>query len=245
MIRGLYGAATGLDSAERQHEVISQNLAHVDVPGYRRRGVAFETFDRALAAIGRDANDQDLHGTRIAATYNGFESGPIVFTGSPFDVAINGDAFFVVKGPEGPLYTRNGTFTLSGDGELQTRDGRTVNGADGPITVPPNTREILIGYDGTVSADGIRVGQLQLARFQNPNALVPVGTTLFAAPAGVAAQGAGTARLVQGYREQSNVQPVNEMVSLIANMRHMEASQRVLRSISEALQLNTRPQGAA
>ena len=242
MIRGLYNAATALDAGAQNQDVIAHNLAHVNVPGYRRRGLTFETFDRALAQANPQLARPDL-GTRVAEGYSAFEPGTIAFTGDPFDLAIEGNGFFVVQGPNGPLYTRNGTFTLNAQGGLQSRDGRPVLGAGGPITVPTTAAAVNVLPDGTVQADGATVGKLQVARFANPNALVPVGTTLFDA-AGAAPTEAGAGSVRQGYREMSNVQAINEMVTMIATLRYHEAAQRALRAISEAVQLNTRPQGA-
>jgi flagellar basal-body rod protein FlgF len=243
MIRGLYSAATAMNVADQNHEVVADNLAHLNVPGYRRHGVAFQTFDRALSEATGEDRAEDLHGTQIAKHYRNFELGPVAFTGNPLDVAVSGDSFFVIQGPNGPMYTRNGTFTIGPNGQLQTRDGRVVSGTGGgAITIPPSAAEITIGTDGTISADGARVGQLQLASFQDPNLLVPVGTTLFSAPNGVQPQ-TGTGTVQQGYQEGANVKVVNEMVSMIAGMRHAESAQRALRSLSDALQLSTRPQG--
>ena|SRR5438034_55603 len=243
MIRGLYSAATALNVADQNHEVVADNLAHLNVPGYRKHGVAFQTFDRALSDATGTNSSEGIKGTQVAKHYRNFETGPVEFTGNPLDVTVNGSSFFVIQGPNGPLYTRNGTFMLGPNGQLQTKDGRAVTGTGGGvITIPPSAAEIAIGKDGTISADGIRIGQLQLASFPDPNALVPVGTTLFAAANGVQPQ-TGTGTVQQGYREGANVKVVNEMVSMIAGMRHSESAQRALRSLSDTLQLSTRPQG--
>jgi flagellar basal body rod protein FlgG len=242
MIRGLYSAASALDAQTQHQEVIAHNLAHANVAGHRRRGVAFETFDRALE---RAAPEGDILGTRVAAPFTAFQTGTIEFTGSPLDLAIDQpDTFFTVEGPSGPLYTRNGTFSVNARGDLVTKDGRVVLGAGGSrITIPANAARITVGQDGSVNADASSVGRIQLARFVDPSVLVPVGTTLFDAPQGGASQ-TGAGRVQQGYREASNVQVVHEMVTMIGGLRHYEASQRALRAISDAVQLNTRPQNA-
>jgi flagellar basal-body rod protein FlgF len=241
MIRGLYSAATALDVAQQNHEVIAHNLAHANVPGYRRRGVAFETFDQSLGRASSTQASSDIIGSRVSSVYHGFEAGPIHLTGNPLNVALEGDGFFVLQGRNGPLYTRNGSFKLGANGELQSSDGLPVRGTGGPIRVPPNTAEIAIAADGTVSADNTAVGQLQVARFPDARELVRVGTTLFEAPAGVQPQ-AGTGQVRQGYLEGANVQVVNEMVAMIASSRRFESAQRALRALSQALQLSTRPQ---
>src|SRR5437016_3209947 len=110
MIRGLYGATTAMDVATQSQDAISQNLAHATVPGYRARGVAFETFDRTLTA--RPASGQPM-GTQATRGYSDFRPGAIQFTDRKLDVALDGDSFFVLRGPKGPLYTRNGTFQMT------------------------------------------------------------------------------------------------------------------------------------
>jgi flagellar basal-body rod protein FlgF len=240
MIQGFYSAATALDAAIQNQDVVAQNLAHTTVPGYRRQGLAFETLNRALSQTSAPA--PNLLGTRPSSSYTAFEPGPMQFTGNPLDLAINGESFFVVQGPNGPLYTRNGVFQLSLTGELQTKGGLPVVGTNGPITIPPKTAQLTVAPDGTVLADKVPKGRLQLAHFANPNVLVPAGTTLFAAPA-EANPDTDTSKVEQGYREGSNVQAVQEMVSMIAGMRHYEAAQRALRSLSDAIQSRTGTQG--
>ncbi len=241
MIQGFYSAATALDTAAQNHDAVAHNLAHATMPGYRRRALSFETFDRALAQAFN--GDPGLLGTRVSNFYSVFETGPLQFTTNPLDLAINGDSFFVVQGPNGPLYTRNGSFQLTATGELQTKGGLPVVSDSGPITIPPRTAQITVAPDGTVLADRVPTGRLQLASFDNPNLLVPAGTTLYAAPPGVT-PAPNTSRVEQGYLEGSNVLAVNEMVSMITGMRHYEAAQRALRALSEALELRTRPQAA-
>ncbi len=238
MIQGMYGAATALDVATQAQDAISQNLANASIPGYRSRGVAFETFDRTLTS---KTSPNSQMGTQVAGSYSDFQPGPLQFTNSPLDVALDGDGFFVMKGPQGPLYTRAGVFQRATDGQLQGASGLPIQGEGGPITVPANASAVVIGRDGTVRADDAVIGRIQLARFQDPSRLVPAGTTLFSAPAGVEQQD-GKDNILQGYRELSNVQPATQLVAMIQNSRFYEAAQRVLRTISESLQIGTRPQ---
>jgi flagellar basal body rod protein FlgG len=116
-----------------------------------------------------------------------------------------------------------------------------VLGGSGPLAIPTDAGEVNIAPDGSVSAGSEQVGQLMQVRFSNPNLLQPAGTTLFQAPAEVIPE-PGTSKVLQGYREGANTQVVNEMVAMIAGMRQFEAAQRALRTISESVQLNTRPQ---
>jgi flagellar basal body rod protein FlgG len=237
MFRGIYSAATGMDAAMRHQEITADNLAHLSVPGFRQRGLSFETFDRALVQA---AAGQGAAGTQIARGYTDFTPGGLQHTGTSLDVALSGDGFFTIQGPEGPLYTRDGVFQRGTRGELLTTGGYAVLGSRGPISVPPNATSITIGNDGTVASDGVPLDRLRLTSFSDPRKLIPAGTTLFEAPADADPR-TSTATVVQGAREQSNVQPANEMVELIRETRFFEAAQRAARALSEAVQLVTKP----
>jgi flagellar basal body rod protein FlgG len=230
-----------LDVATANQDVIAHNLAHVNVPGFRRSVVSFSSFETALQNA---LQDSDRLGTRIDTVETDFSPGKIETTGRALDVALMGDGFFVLEGPDGLLYTRNGVLAVSADGRLVNAEGIPVRGTSGPLVLPPGTTEsqIAITTDGTVVANHQPVGQLNLVRFADAQQLVAAGTTSFRAPAGAAPlpyEGA----VVQGGRESSNVVAVEELVRMIAGLRYFEASQRALRTISEAVQQTTNPQG--
>ncbi len=239
MISGLYNAASGLLASQANQETVAQNLAHVNVPGFRRQLLAFE-------AMSKFSPDEQLQGTRTDQPTTDFTPGRMVYTGRPLDAAIQGDAFFVVQGDQGPLYTRNGAFHLNAKGELVTGDGRQVQGTGGPIVIPPEVSPLNLSIqpDGTVQFREFRYGQLKLASFADNQQLSRVGTTLFAAPPGVSPQDAGDASVMQGTREQANVTAVDELVRMIAGMRHYEASQKALTTLAEAISHNTNPQAS-
>ncbi len=241
MFRGLYAAATALDAAQRAHEATADNLANVSTPGFRQRGVRFETFDRLL---GRDTPPTgDIVGTRLVSSFTDFRAGPLQQTGNTFDLALSEpDQFFVVQGPNGPMYTRDGAFRLTGDGKVLTQSGYPLLGDGGPMEVPSGALVVNVARDGSVSADGVPAGQLRVARFADPSRLSPVGPVHFTAPPEVQPETAAP-RVQQGYREGANVNAPQAMVSMIASTRYYEAAQRAMRTISESVQLNTRPQG--
>ncbi|MBY0228115.1 MAG: flagellar hook-basal body complex protein, partial [Gemmataceae bacterium] len=107
MFSGLYSAATAMDIATRSHEVTAHNLAHSTTPGYRARGLVFQTFDRALGQAGDDTR-LPLAGAKVDHGFTDFRQGAMQPTGAPLDFALSGDGFFAVQGADGPLYTRNG-----------------------------------------------------------------------------------------------------------------------------------------
>lgn len=241
MIRGMYAAATAMVVASEQQEVTSHNLAHSSTPGYRGRGLVFETFDRVL---GRTAEATgDIVGTRTAQVYHDFRPGPVQQTGNPYDLALDEpDRFFAVAGPNGPVYTRNGTFHRTTDGQLVSIAGYPLLGTTGPITIPGGTIRVNIASDGSITADGEPAGQVRVVRFNNPAELTAAGPTLYTAPpAAGLAPAPGAVR--QGYREGSNVNPADAMVRMIIGARYYDATQRALRTIAESVQLNTRPTG--
>lgn len=235
MIRGLYSSAGALQIAERNQEVIANNLANANMPGFRRQLVAFDSFGQAKGA-------SPTNGPTIGAPADRpitiFEPGSMQYTERPLDVALKGDGFFVVEGPNGPLYTRNGAFELDSEGIVRTSGGLAVSGTSGRITIPTGTLQIIIREDGTVSADGNDIAQLKLASFGDPSKLNQAGTTLYEAPSGIRPT-ESEATVQQGYRESSNVQVVDEMVRMIAGLRMYEASQRALQAISDATQQRT------
>jgi flagellar basal-body rod protein FlgF len=240
MVPGLYSAASSMRADERNHEIIARNLANAGLPGFRRQVTSIESFGQAFAQAS-PTHLQMSPGLQANRFETDFSAGDVQHTGRALDVAIRGDGFFVLDGPNGPVYTRNGVFQLNGNGELLTMGGLPVRGSGGRITIPPDTTEFAIRPDGGVSVGANEVGRLEIAHFKNPHQLVRVGNALFQAPPGMRSE-PGTSTLHQYYRESSNVNSVDEMVQMIAGMRHYEASQRALRTIAESIQLSTRPQ---
>jgi flagellar basal-body rod protein FlgF len=238
MIRGLYSSAGSLQTAERNQEVIAHNLANANMPGFRRQLVAFEACAQELQSNGSQMASHNSIGSPGHRPITVFEPGALHATERPLDLALKGNGFFVVDGPNGPLYTRNGGFELSTEGVLQTGNRLPVSGTSGQISIPQGTARIQIREDGTVLADDSEIGRLKLASFSDESKLEQAGTTLFAAPAGVSPL-ESQAMVQQGYLETSNVQVVDEMVRMIAGMRMYEASQRAMQAISDSVEQRT------
>ncbi|QEL13790.1 flagellar hook-basal body protein [Limnoglobus roseus] len=242
MFRGLYSAASALDAASQAQDITAHNLAHVNTPGYRQRGVAYETFDRVL---GRTQDPTgDIVGTRLVQGFSDFRVGPLQQTGNALDLALGEpDRFFVVTNPttNQPMYTRDGSFHQNPQGQLVSTSGYLLQGEGGaPIKVPQGTSNFNIALDGSITADGAPVGQLRVVRVGNTKELTPVGDTLFSASENAGVQ-AVPSRVMQGFREGSNVNPAEAMTGMILASRFYDATQRVLRSIAESVQLNTKP----
>ena len=241
MLTGFYSAATALNRAQEHQELVAFNLAHAAVPGYRQRLDASATFEAQLnQVLGTAPTEYERYGTLRAGSLVDLTQGAIEFTGAPLDLAVRGPGFFVVEGPDGPLYTRAGSLSLNAARELVTPGGYPLLGAGGRITLPENTSTVTILQDGTVLADTQTVGQIRLVEINDPRALEPVGATLFRAPPD-AVSDANDSSVLQGYRESSNVDIVSQLVQLITTLRHFEAAQRALHVLADSLQLQTRP----
>jgi len=240
VIRGLYAAGTGLNAMSVQQDVMARNIAHADKPGFLRRIAKFDT-------VGPKEN---FLGT-APSVHTDFTPGAPVHTGNPLDVSIIGNGFFELEGPEGSLYTRNGTFQINGDGMLTNHDGMavlggppgTVPGVTGQrIIFPTNAQNIDILDNGAVLANGLEIGRLRVATFQDPPAdLIRRGTTLYEHRPRVQPR-LDEVNVRQGYRTQSNTSIVTEMVQMIFGLRQFEASQRALRALDQEIGLNTQPQ---
>lgn len=235
MFSGMYSTAKAMQFAEQRHEVSANNLAHINNPGHRREVLAHREFDSYLNRQSQQA--PNLNSSPYHALSTDFTSGAFKQTGRTLDVAIEGEGFLAVQGPEGTLYTKNGVMHVSEEGQIVTAENLPILGLNGPLQLPPDTssESILITTDGRVFADSTEVGQLQVAVPASVNDLRRVGETLYAADADAEIETVeGNVR--QGFLETSNVTPVNELVNLMVASRHYEAAQRTLTAISDTLQ---------
>jgi flagellar basal-body rod protein FlgG len=184
-------------------------------------------------------------GVRPVATPRMFTQGNLQQTGNQFDMAINGQGFFQIQLPDGTTaYTRDGSFHTDANGTLVTSNGFALSPA---ITIPANALAVTIGQDGTVSATvpgqaaPQNVGQIQLASFVNAGGLESRGQNLFvetAASGTASANGPGTnglGLLNQGYLETSNVNVVEELVSMIQTQRAYEINSKAIQTSDQML----------
>lgn len=217
---------------QRKMDVLANNMANVNTAGFKRDSLVFKEHLMPVArmsdATGRDAR---LSFVLDASLYRTFEQGGFKQTGNELDLAISGDAWFVVQGPEGERYTRNGNLKLNADGELIGTSGFPVLGDGGPITFGPEETGVQIAKDGTIStSEGIR-GRIRLVSFENKNTMTKEGAMLFATDE--VPQEATDATVLQGVVEKSNVQPVTELTRMIETVRAYTA-------VSQALQQTDR-----
>ena len=147
-------------------------------------------------------------------------------TGGSFDLAIEGDGFFLIDTPQGQQLTRSGSFSPGPDGTLMTADGYHVLDASGSaINVPPNARNITVAQDGTMSVSGAPLAQIGLWQPTDALSLKHEAGTRFSSSGVQAVEGG---RMMQGYLEESNVDPLQEVASMIAVQRAYEMGQNFL-----------------
>lgn len=226
---------SSIDALTKEYYTIANNIANVNTTGYKRR---VNSFSRELMnKISEGGIDKSLSAAEIVS--NGatdFTQGSLVNTGRKLDVAVCGDGFLSLETPNGPVYTRNGTFQVNTQGQMVDSEGRIVAGDGGPIIIPPSVSELDINIttDGTVSAAGVNLGKLRLVDFgQDAGQLEPLGKSCFKAPEDVTPSTAQNATIRQGFQERSNVKLVEELVDLISVSRLYETSMSLLRKRQE------------
>jgi flagellar basal-body rod protein FlgF len=229
MDRMIFTSMTGAKAMLQRQETLANNLANANTAGFRAETVAF----RAVPLQGQGAT------TRVFAldSTTGFNdaTGPIQQTGRNLDVAVRGDGWIAVQGPDGnEAYTRNGQFELGADGVLQTRNGLLVAGDGGPITVPPGS-EVSIGSDGTVSVRAANgsitgAGRLKLVSVPEGDKLVKGTDGLFRAASGDPLPADENVRVADGAIEGSNVNIVETMVGMISLARQFEAQMKLMQT---------------
>ncbi len=255
MINSLWISKTGMEAQQMQLDVISHNLANVSTTGYKRANAVFEDLMyQNLRQVGANTTEQSqlptgLHlglGVRTVATSRSFAQGTVQQTTNNLDVAIQGSGFFQITMPDGTTqYTRDGSFQVDNQGRLVTSNGLPV--ANG-VTIPANAKNITIANNGTVTASipgttaPQNIGTIALASFINPAGLEPQGQNLFAeSPAsGQASTGTpganGLGMLSQGFLESSNVNVVQELITMIQTQRAYEMNSKAIQTSDQMLQ---------
>jgi flagellar basal-body rod protein FlgF len=229
MDRLIYTAMTGAKHILEQQATTSHNLANATTTGFRAQIDQFRAVPVQGAILPTRAFVVD------STTGSDFRAGAIQHTGRELDVAVQGDGWIAVRAADGTeAYTRNGSLKMDENGVLLTRDGLTVMGDGGPLSIPPG-RNIALARDGTISlvpdgsdATGLTtVGRLKLV---NPSEadLVRGDDGLFRLKDGTPASADPDVMLVGGALESSNVNVVDEMVNMISLARQFDMQIKLL-----------------
>ncbi|MDR1166466.1 MAG: flagellar hook-basal body protein [Deltaproteobacteria bacterium] len=207
----------GMMAQEERMNLASNNMANVNTAGYKKDVPIFEGYL-----------------VKQSKTY--FGQGPFKLTENDLDMALNGPGFFQIETPNGVRYSRNGTFSVNGAGEIVTADGYPLVGAG---VVPPGTLKVIVEREGQVQAvnedlESAVIGQIELVEIDDPNMLIKEGYDFYVPKSpDFVPQPAANTTIEQGFLEMSNVNPVSESVELIDIYRVYEALQKIVHTKQE------------
>lgn len=254
MTDSLYIAATGMQTQQEALNVISNNLANVNTPGYKKSKISFVDlmYRDANSAQALSSNGNEIYqmgsGSAVAGVSKTFSMGDIKASERQLDVAINGEGLFEVNLLDGSkAYTRSGSLSVSADGYLATNNGYQLSTQ---IQVPDGTTSMVITTDGNVKAavqgeSGlISIGQIELAHFVSTENLKPLGNNLYlpTAESGDAMVGRpgedNLGNIQQGFLESSNVNLIDELVTMMLTQRAFEINSKVIQVSDEIMSLS-------
>lgn len=244
MPSGLYIAASGMDASLNRENVISNNLANINTTGFKKDRSVDIAFPTYLIARLHDQKIKTLDGTaelrpNIGVMGGGvipqevatdYAQGSHVQTNSPLDLALNGPGFFTTVGPDGKTWlTRDGGFSLDGNGRLVTKDGMPVLGHNGEVYIDGS--QVAVDAEGNISVDGKALDQLLVVKVDDESKLKKVGHSMFEATPGTQVDMSPDGiQVQQGFLEQSNVDAIREMVNMIEVSRSYEMNAKIVSS---------------
>jgi len=206
----------------REMQMVANNIANISTTGFRKEGLLFAEHVVALEGVDPSLS---MASADVRTTYQ--SQGALSSTGGAFDLAIEGEGFFLVETPDGEQLTRAGSFTPNADGELGTAEGyRLLDSGGAPIFVPPDATDVSIATDGTISVEGRPVAQIGLFAPASPTDLRRQDGVRFSARDGFEPIEGGA--IMQGFLEESNVNPVTEIARMIEVQRAYELGQKLL-----------------
>ncbi|MBP1745855.1 MAG: flagellar basal body rod protein [Deltaproteobacteria bacterium] len=231
MLNGLFSNFSGKFVNSRRLEIISNNIANVSTPGFKVSRPVFNAF------TGEDESGNEMLQNTFVSMYDSylnFAAAPLLETGSNLDFAIEGEGFFVVSTKDGPMYTRNGKFTINKDKQLVTADGDPVLGKSGEITI--DGKEINVENDGSIYVDNTFVDAIKIVDFDDKKYIRNYGKNLFInTKEGSSEIIPENSTIRQGYYEASNVDIMREMIEMIHTVRAYEAYTKIGESLDNVL----------
>jgi flagellar basal-body rod protein FlgG len=254
--RALRSAASGMYAQEINIEVISNNIANINTTGFKRNKAEFKDMMYQEVAVNSESSGSEStkektnvkiqvgNGVQPASTQKIFAQGDLTATNNTFDVGIQGDGFIQVRRNDGSVaYTRDGSIKVSSTGTLVTANGCTLEPG---LTLNEDVQNVAIAKDGTVEVTDLdgksyTLGNLELAKFINPAGLQPIGDNLYVETEASGAPILGTpgtngfGEINQGYLESSNVDIVEEMVSMITAQRAYEINSKTVKTVEDMM----------
>lgn len=236
MVSGKYSALSGAISRQQTISTIGNNLANINTAGFKRSNISFESLLQGKQQTGES---KGINYSRIGESAVDFQQGPMRPTENPYDLAIQGDGFFKLQGPNGTLYTRRGDFGIRGDGVLTTSHGLPVlSDAGGEIIIPDtDISKVAFADDGTIYTLGdqgskAEVGKVGIATVEDRSLLTEEADTTFSLQPGAVEIEAENARVLQGNLEMANVNMTQAVAEMIDSQRAFEALTNAIKSYS-------------
>jgi flagellar basal-body rod protein FlgF len=231
MIKGIQTTGSAMKPMMTRMEVIGNNLANINTVGFKKDNVFIHVLKTTGLEQAKGAGEIAGYDSR---KYTDFSEGSLQQTGNPLDVALQGRGFFVVDTPGGVQLTRNGNFTLSLDGTLVTSQGRPVMGTEGYIhfsdiqTLPAG--KIAITEGGEITVDKKIIGKLRIAEVADATALKKNGDSFLVAEtsAPIVIANPDSVIVRQGYLEESNVEGLEELITMVELARNFESGQKAI-----------------
>lgn len=227
MFSGVYTATSGMNVDLHKMDVIANNLANADTPGFKKEVIVQKSF---ASLLNGEINQPELTGSYVDRTNTDFSEGASVFTGRTLDIFVNGMNFITVQTPQGEGYTKNGSLMVTTDGYLTTSSGDLVLGSGGPISIG-EANNITISQDGYIYTDGDAVDQLKIVSLEDINNLSRLKGSVFVPQSKIIPQISEDFIVKQNFLESSNVSgsgTIKEMVNMIKVQRHYETCQRII-----------------
>ena len=257
MVKGLYTAYTGMIDEQKRLDVLTNNLANSNTTGYKKEALVPQAFDEKLAIKIKDTSAPGMRpqtigsitfGVKVGETYTNWDQGSMQITDKQTDIALSGKGFFAVEftnkaGETSIMYTRDGAFTVDSLGYLRTSDGDYILNSEGAlesetgedyyVRINPNY-EFSLTADGTIRQNGQDVATIGIVDIDNYDYINKYGENLYILIDGGEIV-ASDATVLQGCLEASNVNVVDEMVSMIQIARAYEAGQKVIHAEDETM----------
>jgi len=254
----LYQAAAAMDASSRWQEAVSENLAEISRPGFKKHDISFssmvagkmekpvESIVKSVNAAGDEVEsivlgEKPFQLPKPKLTTN-FKQGPIQSTQVKTDIALVGDGFLQVQDQQGnTFFTKDGELKLTATGELVTKEGYSTGLQ---LNDPNQLGTLVIAKNGTASQAGEQIGQLQLVAFNDPTKLTRISGAYYRADdpddpgtsvENLTPKDKGYTQVEHGFLEQSNSSSLSEMTNLIRSLRHFEANQQVIRAHDQRL----------
>lgn len=238
-------AASGLASQQLSLDLIGNNIANIDTPGFKKSRVNFKEVVENLASNSDSAESISTRGgVEVREIRPIFTSGPLLQTGQPYDMAINGEGFFPMVQADGTTaYTRHGAFQLGNDGSLVDFNGNRLKT---DLIIPRNAELVKVLANGTVTASiGGQfqvLGKIQFGVFPNPGGLESIGNSMYKTseasgdPVLTTPGQDGAGVMASGYLEGSNVEFGTEIINMMSARRAYGISLKSVQTIDEMVQ---------